>query len=1053
MIEFECACGEHLSVPESTQGERRSCPRCRREVLVPTPTLPLAQVEQAPVAQVTEVPVTRVTEAPGPQAAPTLLSVWQLLGGAPGGGPCPSGVAAPAATLGRYEILGTLGRGGMGEVLRVRDPEIGRELAAKILPTSAGGDERRVGKFLLEAQVTGQLEHPNIVPVHDMGVAPGRRVFFTMKQVRGRDLAKVLAGVSGEEPWAPGLLRRLDIFLKICDAVAFAHSRGVIHRDLKPANVMVGEFGEVLVMDWGLAKVRGQWPVVSGQEQREQEQDDRGRPTAPDVTREGDILGTPAYMPPEQARGETQRLDERSDIYSLGAILYEMLALVPPFTGMPAVVLARVAEGSLAPPSRRAPEREIPRELESAVLTAMAKDPELRYPNVEALRADIEAFLAGRTLAAARYSLLQRGAKWVRRHRLASAAACLALAAVLGAALGFRKWRSLGEREELAEAEGVLARARQEEAREKKEEAEEERRRAEEEDRRARAERDYVLSTNAAHVLDLEGAETQKALLREAVALDPGFTNAYYRLGAVCEGTGEIEEARANYERALLCDPRFTPAHLRLLLLDTFIADETGDFEGAKKIALQFEEIEREFPDDPHIRLGRIYVSLSPEQRDEARARDMAREIEGIARDQGVPFGRLLLAGLHGFLYHPLGVKFGAATAVAHDLELAKAEFEWLSREDPLDFLARMNLGLVRYELGDAAGAEQDLRFVCRYAPGWSDPPHELAEILYAQGRLDDARHFAEEAVCRSLVRGHPRKKELRALGLYLAHQGDLAGGLARVGEALAIDPADRDTRTVRALLLHAMGEEEEAGEEADELAGELPFLSDLAPIDNFFAGPAGQPFLTVLTGPLAEFQEIFFFAPPDKKKVAGLLAAVGVLPGLPEIKARFMGKKGGRQGFVQIVSNWSRLKGESPHLAEALEWLLRRLGVKSDPAVVPTLLAFFLKLARDDDLLAKNRLGSARDYLWRAGTRYRRGEIDLAREDLERARELDPASDKVWYALATVSARLVDAPACAVALGHARRFGFSHLEWVLSDPDFESVRETPEVRKALEER
>jgi len=357
-------------------------------------------------------------------------------------------VPSDAPRLGRYAVVGRLGRGGMGEVLRVRDLELDREMAAKVMLELS--DARQLEKFLLEARITGQLEHPAIVPVHELGRTTDGRAYFTMKRVQGEDLARVLDRLAEDPEARPTLAERLGIFTKVCDAMAFAHARGVIHRDLKPANVMVGEFGEVQVMDWGLAKVLGQQDAARVDATHAPGADAGGDPLA---TRDGTILGTPAYMPPEQAEGRIADLDQRSDVYALGAILYHLLVLVPPYVGESVWdVLDQVTRGELVSPLDRVPERRVPWELSAAVMKAMAADPDARYPSVAALAGDVQAWLRGGTLGAARYTSAQRVAKWVRRHR-SIALATLALVVASVGWSGHAAWqRRLERRAEVAAA-------------------------------------------------------------------------------------------------------------------------------------------------------------------------------------------------------------------------------------------------------------------------------------------------------------------------------------------------------------------------------------------------------------------------------------------------------------------------------------------------------------------------------------------------------------------------------------------------------------------------
>jgi hypothetical protein len=302
----------------------------------------------------------------------------------------------------RYTLEGLLGKGGMGEVRAAVDRRIRRQVALKRLkagPTT----EAMIGRFLQEAQVTGQLEHPHIVPVYDIGVGPAATVFFTMKRVQGEPLdALVKAGRATR-------LERLDIFKKVCDAVAYAHDRGVVHRDLKPANIMVGAFGQVFVLDWGLAKLVDQ-PTQrdddSGSVQSDRELLDIER------TSFDQLMGTPAYMSPEQARGDHDAVGPHSDIYSLGTVLYVLLTDQRPFPKGPAL-LRRVREGRFPPAHRVA---DVPRELSAIVTRAMALDPARRYPDAGALRADIEAWQEGREVSAYRYTVFSRARRALARH-------------------------------------------------------------------------------------------------------------------------------------------------------------------------------------------------------------------------------------------------------------------------------------------------------------------------------------------------------------------------------------------------------------------------------------------------------------------------------------------------------------------------------------------------------------------------------------------------------------------------------------------------------------
>jgi formylglycine-generating enzyme required for sulfatase activity len=367
-------------------------------------------------------------------------------------------IAAAAPRSERYEIQGELARGGMGLILKVFDRDLRRTLAMKALRRKAkdgeGGREGPllVARFLEEAQITAQLGHPGIVPVHDLGVDAEGRAFFTMPLVRGRNLAEAFDCVrDAREGWT--LTRGLGALLKVCEAVGYAHDRGVVHRDLKPANVMVGRFGEVYVMDWGLARVLGAADTRDLRLRDEPStlhvlvESDRSRakvdtPESPLVTLDGDVIGTPAYMAPEQALGRVDLMGPRSDVYAIGAMLYHLLSGRMPYEqpGLHAgarSTLERVRAGPPASLAELAPAA--PGDLVAVCARAMHRDPDRRYAGVLELAADLEAFLERRPVRAREAGLAHALGLFVERHRAAVLAGVAGLAALLGLG-GYSHW-------------------------------------------------------------------------------------------------------------------------------------------------------------------------------------------------------------------------------------------------------------------------------------------------------------------------------------------------------------------------------------------------------------------------------------------------------------------------------------------------------------------------------------------------------------------------------------------------------------------------------------
>jgi serine/threonine-protein kinase len=337
-----------------------------------------------------------------PAGAETLVATFDpaaLDPAQPAGRPVRAGPSlAIEADAARYAEGPLLGVGGMGEVTLVVDGRIGRPVAKKTLRADLAS-ERALARFVREGRVQGQLEHPSIVPVYDLGADGDGRAYFTMKRVRGQTLAHLIERLAARDPEHVARFSRrklLGAFVQVCQAVEYAHERGVLHRDLKPGNVMLGDFGEVYVLDWGVAKLLGEAadPVAEPTFAREA--------ATPEVTRAGDLLGTPLYMAPEQLSSAGPALDVRADVYALGAILFEILTLGPYRRGDSlAKILAQAWSAEVERPSSRA--ADVPPELDAICVRALEPDPEARLPSAGALAEAVEHYLEGdRDLAARR---------------------------------------------------------------------------------------------------------------------------------------------------------------------------------------------------------------------------------------------------------------------------------------------------------------------------------------------------------------------------------------------------------------------------------------------------------------------------------------------------------------------------------------------------------------------------------------------------------------------------------------------------------------------------
>jgi len=338
---------------------------------------------------------------------------------------------------GRYSVRNVHGRGGQAKVWRIFDEHIGRDVALKELLPEPGPEGEAtspwaspqsipgVVRFLREARVTGQLEHPNIVPVYEVGRRLDGTFYYTMRMVRGQTLAQKLEECKD----LPERMKLLGAFWDMCNAIAYAHSRGVVHRDIKPSNVMVGEFGETVLLDWGIAKVKGKQDIGArdiAKELKLLHGDDIEKTTA------GSAMGTPSYMSPEQARGEIDLIDERSDIWGLGSVLYEILTGRPPFTGKQRVeILLKAGRKRVSPVLEQNPDASA--ELAAIAQKALRRNKQNRYQSAKDFSKDVGAYMTGEKVTAYDYSSWELLKRYALKHKVAFGAVGLVLAVIIGA--------------------------------------------------------------------------------------------------------------------------------------------------------------------------------------------------------------------------------------------------------------------------------------------------------------------------------------------------------------------------------------------------------------------------------------------------------------------------------------------------------------------------------------------------------------------------------------------------------------------------------------------
>ncbi len=772
---------------------------------------------------------------------------------------------------GRYRILRPYARGGLGEVYVALDAELNREVALKEIQKPYADSPEGRARFLLEAEVTGGLEHPGIVPVYGLGTYADGRPFYAMRFVRGDSLKEAIARfhtAAGSDrarsTRALALRGLLGRFVDVCQAVAYAHSRGVLHRDLKPGNIMLGKYGETLVVDWGLAKPLGRGDARS-EEASPLAVEEPLRPSSGSTpTVAGTAVGTPAFMSPEQAAGRVNRLGPASDVYSLGATLYELLTGRPPFEGRDVgAVLQAVQQGDFPPPRRVQPD--VPPALEAVCLKAMALAPQERYAAPRDLADEIERWLADEPVVAYPEPLPARVARFVRRHRTAVAAAAALLVTTV-VALAASLVLVEGERTKTQQALDAESRRRQQ----------------------AREALDALASELVEDWLatrkTLALTAGQKQFLEKALAsyeefaadtgrdesVRKGVGDAYLRVGTIRTRLGLYAEAEAAYRRAaevfagLVGDFPAVPGYrndlavchnnLGIVLSNT---GRVGQAEAAWRDGLVIQkQLVLDFPAEAKCRgeLARSHNNLGLHLRENGRPQDAEAEHQAARALQqrlaaelpAVPAYRDEMAASH----NNLALLF-RATGRPKDAEKAFGDAIILQRRLATEFpavpdyrrslaMSQNNLAALLRETGRPKDAEpvqrEALALIRQLAADYPTVPqyrlelaakiHNFGVLLSQTGRPQDAVDAYREAsaIRKQLVADFPTVPDYR-FDLALGHY-NLALLLRDLGRPQDAEAAHRDALAIQKQLAAEFPDQpryrEELAAVLDDLAGLL---------------------------------------------------------------------------------------------------------------------------------------------------------------------------------------------------------------------------------------
>ncbi|MGE0432902.1 MAG: tetratricopeptide repeat protein [Planctomycetota bacterium] len=745
---------------------------------------------------------------------------------------------AASSAEGKFRLLNELGRGGMGSVRLAEDPALGRELAVKFLLDAAGSAS---AQFVEEAQITAQLQHPNIVPVYELGTDASGKPWLAMKRIEGESLASLIKTWKTRDRGAlqPEQLNAiLGIFAKVCDAVAFAHNRGVVHRDLKPDNIMVGTFGEVLVVDWGLAK-----PMADPDRPASAARPVRSTRRISDrhLTLDGDVFGTPAFMAPEQADGRTDEIDERSDIFSLGGVLYQMLTFAPPYTGTStADTVAKAARHQLVPPRTRNAARGIPKELQAIVLKAMAADADDRYQTVGELQADLAAWQSFGRTTAWRSGPLERAVKWTRRHPAGSLAAGLLVVGGLVVAVLISQLQAAEERAERERQQAIAANAESELAKHVAAEATSRAKSAEAalsdlsermlallDDQSRKAIAEFRTRWDAAMATGISEQEFGASLSTDDVerylhALDAMFdihrqlgstptVEQYFHRGMVLQFAGRLDEALADYESVLRIDPQRGDAHGNRGV----IFHDQGRLDEA---IAEYTEAVRIWPD-----YTQGYFNRGNARREQKRLDDAIADYNDALRCNPRHAGALNNRGLtrqdqgrldEAIADHTAAIRCNPQMGDAYEnrglalhqrgrLDDAIADFDAALRINPRHPIFYYHRGVAWQSQGRLDNAIADYTMAIRYDPAYALAWNNRGNARHQLGRLDEA-----DADYAAALEHDPRCAIAHCnRGILRKDQGRLDDALAELTAAITIDPQYVNAYFTRGFVYRSLGQ------------------------------------------------------------------------------------------------------------------------------------------------------------------------------------------------------------------------------------------------------